>query len=154
MPDCSGADVVRVLRRLARGLQKALQLRIQLAAAVKAARSHRRQSGARSIQLRGASHAKKCAQIDQVLWPTHVVARKNLQRDEVANLSHAHAQPRKQFQHFALSNDLAFDAGGCEKQVYDGRVALLSEGQSNRGRRPTDSCSMTASIRNPAERRL
>ena len=61
-------------------------------------------------KVRIGSDATKCSEVCHILWPSLVVTRQHLERDQVPNRSDAYWQAGQQLHHLGFRRDLRLDS--------------------------------------------
>ena len=93
------------------------------------------------FEIGPAGFPQKRPQIVEVLRSPPIVARQQLERDQVTEPRHGDVQPRQDLDHLRPARDLRLDAGGREEKVGDDAARRTAAGDEAGGREP-----MTAGV--------
>src|SRR5713226_7790494 len=83
-----------------------VDLRHEVASSVISASRNQRQRVWCPPRLCGRRHAQERPKVDQVLWTTDVIARENLESDQMARPGDAHREARQQLNRLGVGHDL------------------------------------------------
>jgi len=112
--------------------EQSVDLQREIAATMVSAGRNEREGLPCSLEFGRRGHAQQGPQIGNVLWTPHIIARQNLQGDQVAGPGDAHPQLRQKVGRLCFGHHLRFDPRRGEQEVDNWGLGLTGGGESDR----------------------